>query len=125
MSAGRFEFVGVELPDDEVARIRVQPETEGLEIGDATNAGVANPSGQAERILVSVGRRRRGVRIAGKVRFSFSGTPPTGYASNAVISLPILNREMLEAAQEGATGTYLGSAIVVAGSSPPIGFTYR
>jgi hypothetical protein len=124
MSSGAFAFVGVELDDTSVARIRVQPETTGLVIGGEANDGVANPAGEADRILVSAGRRRRGVLISAKVRFRFSGTPPTGYLAGSTLTLPILNGAIAAQCDEGATGTYLGAAIVVSGYSPPIGYDF-
>lgn len=124
MSSGAFQFVGVEKDDTTTARIRVQPETLALTINGVANAGVANPAGEADRILVSAGRRRRGVLISAKVRFRFSGTPPAGYLAGSTLTLPILNGAIADEAEEGATGTYLGAAIVVSGYSPPIGYGF-
>lgn len=122
MSAGAFEFVGIEISDTETGRVRIQPETQGLTIGGVANAALPNPTGQADRVLVSAGRRRRGVKIAPKVRFTFTGTPPTGYRAGSVLTLPLLNDDIEAEADEGATGTYLGATIQVAGRSARVGY---
>lgn len=127
MSAGAFTTVAYRSTRQptRVSPIKVQPETTGLSVTIA-GAPVINQSGEAltainnpTRVRVSGSRRRRGMK-AGTIRFKFvdATTAPGNYLQNSVLSLPILN-PALNAASDGATGTYLGAAITVVGETSP------
>lgn len=117
MSAGAFEITGYETDPGTVHPIRIQPETIAAAIGATTNAAPAgNPTGLGSA-SVSRGRRANGIN-ARLVRFTFDGTPPTGYLANSTITIPALTPEFYDAAVRGATGTYLGATVEVSGRSP-------
>lgn len=117
MSAGAFENSRYEDENLNIRRIRVQPETLLLEINSTVNAAPAGAldSGYASA-QVSQGRRSLGCN-ARLVRVKFSGTPPTGYKPDSVISLPWLSQSTFAALQPGQTGTYLSSAIELVGKT--------
>lgn len=122
MSAGNFVRVGYQATYNTAAihPIRVQPETLLLSVtigGTATvNTAATGAINTPAGVRVSSGRRSRGVN-ARLIRIRFSGEPPAGYQANSTITLPALNPALLNA-PNGATGTYLGQAIVVVGTSP-------
>jgi hypothetical protein len=124
MSAGAFilsKYPAVYL-STAIHPIRIQPETLALSltVGGTATANTA-PTGAVTNPIsarVSSSKRSLGLRPF-LVRFKFSGTPPTGYLANAVITLPILN-PVLRAAVKTTIGTYLGAAIVVTGISPEV-----
>ena len=124
MSAGAFTIIGYEADYGDgtlVHPIKVQPETLALTIGGVTNAGTAvtninNPISAQ----VSKGKRTLGLH-ARMVSFEFTATPPTGYAANQTLRLPILTKDMKDVSTAGSTGTYLGVAIrVVSNFSPEV-----
>lgn len=119
MSAGRFVQENYQYGDGSIGVIRVQPETlNALTIGGVQNLPVAGAR-TAPRAFVSGSRRIQGRRFARIVRVEFTATPPTGYAANSTISLPLVNNAIYEeAAQDGAVGTYLGVDVRVVGVSP-------
>lgn len=117
MSAGAFEITRYETDPGTIHPIRVQPETLAATLGGTANAaptGAATGLGSAS---VSRGRRANGIN-ARLVRLRFTATPPTGYLANSTIAIPALTPEFFDAATRGATGTYLGVAVVAAGRSP-------
>lgn len=100
--------------------IRVQPETLALSLS-VSGTATANtaPTGAVTNPIsarVSASKRTLGLSAA-TVGIKFSGTPPTGYAANQRINLPLLNNS-IRAVTKGATGTYLGASVVVVGVSP-------
>lgn len=119
MSAGIF--TKTQYAGDGGARIyaiRVQPETLALTIGTVANAAPAGPVTEIVSAKVSGGRRTSGLS-ARKVRVEFSGTSaPVGYEASGTITLPILSPTVYAGINKGATGTYLGSPIVVLGKTP-------
>lgn len=123
MSSGAFTTVGYQASYSATAihPIRVQPETLDLEvtIGGTTVANTAESVGDVNNpisAVVSRGRRSKGLNSR-LIRITFGDTPPTDYRPFSTIALPALNPALL-AAPNGAVGTYLGSAITVAGTSP-------
>lgn len=122
MSAGAFTRANYQASYNPAAihPIRVQPETLALSVtvggSTVTNTGSASALTTPTSVRVGGGRRRRGVN-ARLIRIQFSGTPPTGYKAGSTITLPAINPALL-AAPNGATGTYLGAAIVVIGTTP-------
>jgi len=125
MSAGAFTTVACTdfAVPTRVYRIRVQPETTGLSVNVLGTATV-NQSGlaieavnQTSFMRVSGSRRSRGIKAA-SIRFRFvdASAVPGNYLQGSLLTLPVLNPAILGAG-EGATGTYLGQAIIVAGTS--------
>lgn len=116
MSAGVFTTIGYEADYGDgtaVHPITVQPETLALTIGGVTNAGSA-VSNINNPISAQVSKSKRSSGLhARMVSFRFTGTPPTGYAVNQTLRLPLTTKDMSEVATRGATGTYLGVAIQV------------
>lgn len=113
MSAGNFVRSRYESDSGTIHPIRVQPETLAANVG-AVNAGAAGAVDSPISARVSGGNRQLGL-VARRVRVAFTGTLPTGYAENTVLSIPVLTPAAYAAAISGATGTYLGSPIVVVG----------
>lgn len=122
MSAGSFVNSRYEATYDPsmVHPIRVQPETLDLTVtlasgstaNEATTVAINNP------ISASVSKGRRAIGLNARlIRVKFTGTLPTGYLANSVITLPAINPNLLTA-PKGATGTYLGVPIEVVGTSP-------
>lgn len=97
--------------------VRIQPETEGLTIGGVANAAVVAEATEEPSAKVSGGRRGLGVNCR-KVRIQFTATPPTGYAANKTLSVPILQPSVFEGISKGNSGTYLGVAVEVVGKTP-------
>lgn len=101
--------------------IRIQPETLGLTVTAGTPVANTAPTGAVTNPIsarVTSGRRTIGLG-ARKISFRFSGTPPTGYSPNAVLTVPWLTPFPTSFAR-GLAGTYLGAAIVVVGLSPEV-----
>lgn len=117
MSAGAFSIESYETDPGIIHSIRVQPETLEAVIGAVTNdAADGEPTGLGSA-SVSRGRRANGIN-ARLVRLRFTAAPPTGYLPNGTVTIPALTPEFYDAAIRGATGTYLGIAVEVAGRSP-------
>jgi hypothetical protein len=121
MSAGAFSLSKYELDNDDIAPIRVQPET----IAAIFTPGGANaaPAGVADLPLFAKSRgTRRSYGInARSVRIRFTGAVPDGYAPNSIVSIPILTPAVYNAIVAGAsTVTYLGSQGIVIGKSSEV-----
>lgn len=117
MSAGQFESAFYTLNNAGVARMRVQPETKALTVGGVANASAAGPATLPTRARTSGSRRSLGIH-ARLVRVKFTGAPPDGYTEDGVIALPWFNPTTWAAIGEGDTGSYLGAAIEVVGTTP-------
>lgn len=123
MSAGAFESSLYTADDGTVHPCRIQPETRGLSIGGSTNNAPTGPADAGAGLIhVSGGRRTIGITPR-KLRVRFTGTQPTGYKAGATVSIPILIPANFQAWRRPLyqTGTYLGAAIEVVGSSPEAG----
>lgn len=123
MSAGSFSLSKYTDDSGIVRPIRVQPETITLNINGASNsAPTADPDPAATAVRVSGGRNAYGIK-ARSVRIKFTGTPPAGYLEGSVISLPWLIPGTFATVRRplGQTGTYLGAAVQVVGSSSEAG----
>jgi hypothetical protein len=119
MSAGAFVISKYEASSDSgsgIYPIRVQPETLALSIATVDNDPPAGAVNQRVSARVSGGRRQIGMNAA-LVRIKFTGTPPTGYLASSTLTLPLLTPEIRSVAAYGATGTYLGVAIQVIGTT--------
>lgn len=129
MSAGAFTtvaYASAKAPA-KIYKVRVQPETTGLLVNVA-GLPLVNLSGLAltavtETFFARVGgsRRARGLKV-GTIRFKFvdAAGVPGNYLQGSVLQLPVLNLGILSAG-EGDTGTYLGAAITVVGTSSEAG----
>lgn len=116
MSAGPFIRTFYEADSGEIHPIRVQPETVAANVG-AANTAATGPATIGISARVSGGSRQLGL-VARKVRVAFTAAVPTGYDTDTVLTIPVLTPAAYNAAIVGATGTYLGSAIVVVGRTP-------
>ena len=119
MSAGSFSLS--KYTDDQgiIRPIRVQPETITLTIAGASNsAPVGDPDTAATAVRVSGGRNAYGIK-ARSIRVKFTGEPPAGYLQESTISLPWLIPGTFATVRRPLyqTGTYLGAAVQVVGSS--------
>jgi len=122
MSAGAFTVVPYRASynTEQIHPLRIQPETQDL----AVLIGGTNQLNTPEEVatnnpisaVISRGRRSKGLN-ARLIRVRFTAAPPTGYQVNGTLTLPAINPALL-GAPNGATGTYLGIAIEVVGTSP-------
>lgn len=120
MSAGPFESSFYTSDDGTVHPIRIQPETRGLTIGGQANSSPSGPAtANAGLVRVSGGKRTTGLTPR-KIRVRFTGTQPAGYKEGGVVAVPVLIPGHFNAYRRPLyqTGTYLGAAIEVVGSSP-------
>lgn len=119
MSAGRFERLGYNDNAGNLFFCLVQPETATFTAGGVANTDIPGPIPPAtRRALVSVGKRRRGVKIARSVGFRFNvGGAPAGYKEDSVYYLPWFNPTTFATINEGAPVAYLGGTGVVVGES--------
>lgn len=122
MSSGNFVIGRYTATYDntQIHPIRVQPETLELSLtigaGSVTNASAAGAINNPISAIVS--KSRRGIGLVARImRVRFTGEPPTDYQENGVITLPVVNPALMSA-PKGATGTYLGAAIVLVGMTP-------
>lgn len=123
MSAGPFESTFYTSDDGTVHPIRLQPETRALSIGGQANSAPAGPAtANAGQVRVSGGKRTVGLTPR-KIRVRFTGAPPTGYKAGSTLSIPVLVPGHFQAYRKPLyqTGTYLGAAIEVVGSSAEAG----
>ena len=120
MSAGAFESNFYTSDDGTIHPIRIQPETRGLTIGGQANSAPSGPAdANAGQVRVSGGKRTLGL-TARKIRVRFTGTPPDGYKEGSTLSIAVLIPGHWQTYRKPLykTGTYLGAAIQVIGSSP-------
>lgn len=112
MSAGNFVRSFYQLNNGQIARIRVQPET--ISGFNVPAAGPATVPGSAR---VSGGNRRIGIK-ARSITLRWVGAPPTGYAVEDVIRIPILQESVWDGLNDGDTVSYLGANAEVVGRQP-------
>ena len=120
MSAGAFESSFYTSDDGTIHPIRIQPETRGLTIGGQANSAPSGPAdANAGQVRVSGGKRTLGLTPR-KIRVRFTGEPPTGYKEGGIQTIAVLVPGHFQAYRKPLyqTGTYLGAAIEVVGSSP-------
>lgn len=114
MSAGSFVTSKYETNRGEILPIKIQPETASANIGSANTA----PSGTITVNLFAKSQKNRrsyGVGARG-VRLKFTGTVPTGYSSDSIVSIPVLTPTVWNAITTETTGTYLGAAVIAVGT---------
>lgn len=109
MSQGPFDIRFYEADSGEKHVIRIQPETiDDLSIGGAPVPGGIGPATSPFWAKVTRGAREYGLRP----RFfnvRWTGSPPSGYAANETLSIPILNSSAYAGATVGLLVSYLGS----------------
>jgi hypothetical protein len=117
MSAGKFNRSRYETNSGTIHPARIQPETLTLTINGVANAAPAGPiSPGVASVKISGGKRQFGVN-ARKVYLAFTGDLPEGYAGGEV-AVPILSPTVFNGISKNQTGTYLGSPVIVVGTSP-------
>lgn len=113
MSAGSFVNSKYEADNGDIMPIKVQPETISASAGGANTA----PTGSITVDLFAKSQKNRrsyGVGARG-VRARFTGTVPTGYAANSVVSFPILTKARWDAITSDTAVTYNGAAAAIVG----------
>lgn len=115
MSAGNFVTVSYNASyAATIHPIRIQPETSGATIGATDNNPVTDAP--TSPISAQVSRSTRSLGLHARVVYAkVSGTPPTGYSTNARVKIPALTLAFFGAAVKGVTMTYLGADWVVTG----------
>lgn len=121
MSAGNFIFSryrATSLPGDPVMIARIQPETQDLVLGGASNEPGGATVTLPLRVNISGGNNALGVKPR-TVSLRWISDIPPGYSPNGVLRVPILSEALWEAVDPGiTTGTYLGQPVRVVGKSP-------
>lgn len=121
MSAGIFDTFTYEDNNGVKRPIKLQPETiSDLIIGGTANDEAAgDPDVNTDYVRVSGGTRQAGV-YPRKIGIRFTGNGPAGYKAGSthyvVVPDPANFAAMVN--PRAQTGTYLGAACVVIGSSP-------
>lgn len=116
MSAGSFVRSKYEADNGDIHPIRVQPETLTANLGAANSAPVSDVD---VSLFASARKSKRSYGLGARtVRVRFTATAPTGYAQNQILSVPVLTPATYLAAQTAQTGTYLGVAVEIVGTSP-------
>ena len=112
MSAGRFQRYFYELNSGDVASIRLQPETI-----TAWNPSATGPANLPVSAKVSNGNRQFGIKPR-TVSLNTGDAPPTGYAANSILRVPVLTESAWDAIITGNTLTYLTVPMTVVGKNP-------
>ena len=116
MSAGNF--IRSRYQDDvgNIYRIRIQPETTGLQLNGATNTPPTGDPDQPVSANATGSLRQNGCN-ARRVRIRFTDAPPAGYGANQILTIPVLRLAAFNTmiAVQGATGSYLGAACELVG----------
>ena len=120
MSAGAFTKSKYQATADNgggIYSVTIQPETLACTIATVVNAAPTAAVDQKVSARVGGGKRKIGMNCA-TISMRFTGTLPEGYKSGGILVIPALTTAFRTAAAVGATGTYLGEAVVVIGRSP-------
>lgn len=117
MSAGPFVIRFYEADSGDIHLIKSQPESAIFSIGGSPNTLPAGPATSNFWAETSKGNKEYGLRPR-KVRIRWTGTPPTGYQENAVLSVPVYQSSVYNGATILSTGTYLGAPCQVVGKLP-------
>jgi len=113
MSSGNFTDAKYVDEFSVVHPIRIQPET--ITAWNPNGAGTIVPGTPSAQ--VSQSHRALGVN-ARLCRFKWVGTPPAGYATNAIITLPILTKAAYDNLVKGVDYPYLGTGLNLVGKTP-------
>ncbi len=117
MSAGAFISSRYQADaTTDIYRIRVQPETLSATFGGTANAAPTGAVTMQASARSSGGNRRVGVK-ARSFTIRFTATPPTGYAPNQLLRVPVLTPALYNATAIGAAANYLGTAAVIVGKN--------
>lgn len=121
MSAGNFIFsryLVSGLAGNPIMIARIQPETQDLVLGGASNTPGGATVTLPLRVNVSGGNNSLGVKPR-TVTLRWVDGVPTGYSPNGTLRLPILGEALWESVDPGiTTGTYLGGTVRVVGKQP-------
>lgn len=121
MSAGNFIFSRYEvsgLAGNPIMIARIQPETQDLVLGGATNEPGGATVTLPLRVNISGNRNALGVKPR-TVSLRWVDNIPAGYSPNGVLVVPIMSEALWESVDPGiTTGTYLGGTVRVVGKSP-------
>ena len=119
MSAGPFTNSSYETVAGPVHPIVIQPETQALILGGATNDPPAGPITNEITAYTRKPKNRYGLG-ARNVRLSWTdpAAPPTGYQPYQTFLVPILTPGLFDAVTVGTTGTYLGVGVTVVSKLP-------
>lgn len=117
MSAGSFIRSFYELDNGNIARIRVQPETELFTDGTTVNDAPAGPATVPVAARARKSRREYGIG-ARFVSFAWDdGQAPTGYDPNVTLTIPIMTPAAYNSYNIGDTATYLGGTGEIVGKT--------
>lgn len=116
MSAGSFENGRYESNGTGgIHKVRVQPETKALTIDGVANA---YPAGDVDaKPSAQVGKGKRSIGINARTVSIKLTAALAGYKDGSVITLPWFTADTFDALTVGATGTYLGTACELVGTS--------
>lgn len=125
MSAGGFEEGKYLDESGNIYRVRVQPETKGLELGGTSNAypTAAVTPGLPTLIRKLLTRRGFGVTMRSvQIELTADGTGSTGdyQGEGTRHNIPVFNPTVYNGYAEGQTGTYLGIACKFVNKSPEV-----
>ena len=116
MSSGVFSSSKYETDAGAIHRIRVQPETLLANVGGANTA----PAGAIDTpgtVRVGGGNHQFGIK-ARSITITWTTAPPTDYAENQYVRIPILSKTLYDSINLGDTGTYLSTGCTVVGKNP-------
>ena len=113
MSSGAFEAGRYASNDGDIYACRAQPESKALVLGAVTNA---YPTGAVDQKVSAqlTGSSRQIGATARRIRVRLTATL-AGYLPNSVLTVPIFQAAMYDGILPGATGTYLGTAVIFVG----------
>lgn len=113
MSSGNFvrSRYAATYEDGAIHPIRVQQETIDLNLTGGPTVTNAPPVGAINNpISAMVSRSGRGLGLRPRrATFQLTGTAPTGYAEDSIVTLPILNATLFAALSNGTSVDYLGT----------------
>lgn len=110
MSAGEFIRAKYQANNGDIYECRVQPETLLLTLNAISNDEPAGDINMSTTARTRGSRRRFGV-TARKVTLAWTGSPPSGYKDDELISVPVMTSATFDSYDKGQTGTYLGAAV--------------
>lgn len=121
MSAGNFitsRYECTSLPGNPIMIARIQPESQQLTLGAATNEPGGATVTLPLRINISGGRNSLGVKPR-TVTLRWVSDIPDGYLPSTRLVVPIMSQALWDAIDPHiTTGTYLGGTVMVVGKTP-------
>ena len=111
--SGPFSTTGkYETDNADVVNIRVQPETEGLNIGAANAAPAGSVDPAFPSAIVGGSRKKIGIH-ARHVTIKLTAAIANGPANGSILRVPILKKSVFDGMAKKDTGTYQGAACIV------------